>query len=251
MDCPGIYRILNTKENKSYIGGTVNLRVRKNQHFSLLSRRIHKNRFLQEDFDRLGECCFIFEHLVICKPFQIHCLEEKFIEKYNTLENGYNIEKTGCVIKGQKRNPETGNRISIANTGNRQSIETKEKLSKINIGKKLSKETKNKISLANKGRKLSNREVEIIRQRNYGNTYNLGKKRNSETKDKQKQSQIAKIKENNYNGHLNEEAIKVIKFMQKYCNYKGLQTKLSKLYKISKPTLADIKNERTWVHLKI
>ena len=56
---------------------------------------------------------------------------------------------------------------------------------------------------------------------------------------------------NYYRGKINEEAVKVIKWMLKYKNYHGLSVKLAQLHNVSKTTISDIKNNKIWHHVKI
>jgi group I intron endonuclease len=237
----GIYQIVNLINNKKYIGSSSNLPRRIARHKYTLKSNQHFNKHLQNSFNKYGKENFEFQILLYCDPENLIMYEQLICDFYKTYENdyGYNCR---VFVESNRGVP-----VSMPPC----SEETKQKLALINTGKKLSPETKEKIGKSQKGKKLSMHEVEAIRQRNYGNTYNLGKKRSQETKDKQRESQINKIIKKNYNGHLNEEAVKVIKYMQKYHNYKGLQSKLSELYKISKPSLADIKYERTWSHIKV
>ena len=273
----GVYQIKNKKNEKIYIGSSVDISKRWNEHKYLLNNNKGHNKHLQSSWSKYGGANFEFSIILCCAEKNLLFYEQLICLKFETLnkDKGYNYRyfvesnrglpfseehkrklskaNKGNIpwLKGRCHSMETKKKLRTINTGKHHSKETKEKLSQTNKGKKLSSETKIKMSNSQKGKKLSAVEIETIRSRNYGNTYNLGKKKSNEARKKQKQSQIVKIRKNNYNGHLNEEAIKVIKFMQKYYNYKGLQTKLSKLYKISRPTLADIRNERTWSWVKV
>ena len=51
----GIYRILNTINNKFYIGSSVNLRKRLYEHRRLLRLGKHENYHLQNAFTKYGE----------------------------------------------------------------------------------------------------------------------------------------------------------------------------------------------------
>jgi hypothetical protein len=50
---------------------------------------------------------------------------------------------------------------------------------------------------------------------------------------------------------LNEEAVKVIKWMLKYKYKKGLGNKLAKLYNVKRNTISNIKNNHSWAWLKV
>jgi len=91
----GIYQIRNVLNGKIYIGSSVSLSDRKNNHFAMLRSGKHKNVKLQYSFNKHGESAFVFEVLET-----IHRESEKFSrEQYylDTLkpfgENGYNIIK--------------------------------------------------------------------------------------------------------------------------------------------------------------
>lgn len=71
-----IYKIVNNKTNKIYIGQTKrSLRERKNQHFSELKNQKHYNTQLQEDYNKYGKNSFSFEIL------ENNVKEENLIEK--------------------------------------------------------------------------------------------------------------------------------------------------------------------------
>ena len=57
----GIYRLRNTKNNKSYIGSSINLSSRKTRHFSYLRLNKHYNPHLQASYNKHGADLFVFE----------------------------------------------------------------------------------------------------------------------------------------------------------------------------------------------
>ena len=56
----GIYKIINTINNKFYVGSAVNFSRRKTRHFSELRRGKHNNRHLQAAWNKYGEQAFVF-----------------------------------------------------------------------------------------------------------------------------------------------------------------------------------------------
>jgi len=52
-------------------------------------------------------------------------------------------------------------------------------------------------------------------------------------------------------GKLNEECVKVIKWMLKYKYKRGLVNKLAELHKVRHTTISEIKNNHTWAHITI
>jgi group I intron endonuclease len=56
----GIYKIINIKNNKFYVGSAVNFSRRKTRHFSELRNNKHNNKYLQAAWIKYGETAFIF-----------------------------------------------------------------------------------------------------------------------------------------------------------------------------------------------
>ena len=92
-----IYKIENTITNQCYIGQTVNYNRRKSTHINRLRRNAHDNPKLQNAWIKYGEAAFTFE----VWEFQIESLKEldnlecEYIERYNSLEKGYNLVPGG------------------------------------------------------------------------------------------------------------------------------------------------------------
>lgn len=94
-----IYSIRNRKNNKRYIGQTMqdgNARFR--QHLSELRNNKHHNQYLQKDFNRFGEKSFDIRVLMDAENVDIlNEMEVHYIEKYNCLHpNGYNKRPGGA-----------------------------------------------------------------------------------------------------------------------------------------------------------
>lgn len=90
----GIYKISNNKTNLVYIGSSNNLQRRLHRHFYELSHNIHKNYEIQNDFNSFGIDSFSVEILITFKEISIQELREyerHYIEKYDSLKNGYNL----------------------------------------------------------------------------------------------------------------------------------------------------------------
>lgn len=139
----GIYRIFNIKTNKEYIGSSLNCKYRQLQHFQALKYRRHKNKILQEDYNKYGEESFRYEFIKHLKEDDFLYYEQIYINKS---ENCYNIKKIAT-------------RKKITRT-------TKEKISKTLKGRSMSKDVKEKISKTLKGRKPSLKSIELLRKRN-------------------------------------------------------------------------------------
>lgn len=89
----GIYAIKNNINGKMYIGSSYNVTTRINAHFyNLKNNKGAKS--IQKDFIKYGECNFsyeIIEEINNCNNLLQQ--EDYYIEKYNTIGNGYNTRK--------------------------------------------------------------------------------------------------------------------------------------------------------------
>jgi hypothetical protein len=92
----GIYQILNLINNKSYIGSSTTLRGRKNNHWYNLRRNQHSNSHLQRAYNKYGEENFTISALEEFEFLSKEHLEEKedyWIDKFDSISNGYNKQK--------------------------------------------------------------------------------------------------------------------------------------------------------------
>ena len=163
----GIYK-LTSPSGKCYIGQSINLNSRL-ANYRLLHCK--KQRHLYNAIKKYGWESFNIEIL-----WSINCdfpyiktilnkLEIKYIEEYNSINNGYNLTKGGnselpsketrlkMSISAKNMTQEHKNNISKSKMGHSVSEETRQKLSKINKGKTLTEEHKNNISISVKGEK--------------------------------------------------------------------------------------------------
>lgn len=105
----GIYCIRSVSKNKCYIGKSVNVLSRKARHFSELRHGKHTNKKLQRYFSKYGESDFEWILLEeITRKFadrnelkkHLANLEIKYIKKYNSFQDGFNLTKGGDGLKG-------------------------------------------------------------------------------------------------------------------------------------------------------
>jgi group I intron endonuclease len=89
----GIYWIRNKITNKRYIGATINLKSRLNQHKNELKRGVHGNHLLQEEFNKCSLEDFEFKVLVNCPQKLLDTMERSFIEFYK--DKCYNLDSGG------------------------------------------------------------------------------------------------------------------------------------------------------------
>ena len=84
----GVYQIVNTIDNKRYIGSAVNLRKRKNEHFAHLRRGVHHSIYLQRAYNKHGRDAFCFEILMYAPISWIIEIEQALL---NIINPEYNL----------------------------------------------------------------------------------------------------------------------------------------------------------------
>ncbi|TXG78739.1 hypothetical protein E6Q11_00375 [Candidatus Dojkabacteria bacterium] len=96
MATSGIYQIINTVSNKSYVGLSVNIEKRKCKHLHLLRNNRHPNIFLQNAWNKYGELNFLFKVLERCSPEELFKREHYWVKTLNCLDpqHGYNLKET-------------------------------------------------------------------------------------------------------------------------------------------------------------
>jgi group I intron endonuclease len=87
----GIYKIYCEGNNKVYIGSSVNVRKRRNEHLHHLRGNKHPNRHLQHSYNKYGEASFGFSVVLECEKEILLIEEEKCIRKYNSYNEGFNL----------------------------------------------------------------------------------------------------------------------------------------------------------------
>jgi group I intron endonuclease len=105
---PIIYKILNIKNNKVYIGSTNRGHHRLNEHKKKLQSGKHTNKHLQSSWDINGENSFLFE-IIEYVEFENNLIEREqyWIDYYFERFNMYNIRKTADRNIGIKHSKET------------------------------------------------------------------------------------------------------------------------------------------------
>ena len=91
----GIYQITNKINSKKYIGFSIDIDTRWKQHIRKLKNNTHPNIKLQNAWNKYGEECFEFSVVEECSWNDCPQAEIKWIDFYNTYENGYNLTRGG------------------------------------------------------------------------------------------------------------------------------------------------------------
>lgn len=102
----GIYKCTCLSNEKSYIGQARFLLKRKQQHIYELKNNKHYNLHFQRAWNKYGEENFIWEILELCLEDKLDEREIYWIEKYDSLVNGFNQTAGGGGIRGYKQSDE-------------------------------------------------------------------------------------------------------------------------------------------------
>lgn len=188
----GIYKIENIIDHKVYIGQSINLIERKRLHFLKLEKNTHRNRHLQNAYNKYGKENFIFNVILYCEHSDLTRYEQAVLDNNKST---YNICQE-CVdsSKGVVRSDEYRKKMSASksgtnhnNYGKHLSDETKKKIRTSQIGKIISLETRKKISDAISGRTAS------IETRQKISISSMGRKHSDETKKKLSDMKIGMV----------------------------------------------------------
>jgi group I intron endonuclease len=220
----GIYRILNTRNGKFYIGSSSRLNFRKSQHFNALKNNTHSSPYLQNAYNKeQDKSVFKFQICVYCEFETLIKIEQSFIQIFNP---EYNIKKVaeGGFIHSQ----ETRDKIRIKNTGKIRTEETCKLLSE--IAKKrppISDKTKQLLSSLKKGKPANNK----------------GKKMGAQSIEHRNKVRLSKQGEKCYNAKLTTNDVLYIR------NCSETNSKLAKKFNVTSGTISDIRRNITWKHL--
>ena len=122
----GIYRIVNTVSNKAYVGQSLRVKKRVQEHFRLLRLGKHTNQHLQRSYDKHGEDAFVWELEVFCEDASdLDLIENAFLqgEAYFDEPLAYNIADYAKVpMRGKKHTDKTKRQISLAKVGKRDHV---------------------------------------------------------------------------------------------------------------------------------
>lgn len=126
----GIYCIVCLGNWKMYIGSASDLRSRKSAHFSDLRRDAHANQYLQHSFNKYGEVSFIFVPLEYCDISSLITREQYYLDNLLPFPPiGFNISTNARHnTLGQKRPPETVEKIRLTSIGRVLSEKQKQEL---------------------------------------------------------------------------------------------------------------------------
>jgi group I intron endonuclease len=121
----GIYRIENTQNGKMYVGSAVNLDQRLRNHRTRLNCNHHKNAHLQSAWNKYGADAFRFSTLLVCSKRDLLFYEQRCIDGFDAVQNGYNIAPIAGNTIGRAPNPERDAKMAATKRGRPMSAEAR------------------------------------------------------------------------------------------------------------------------------
>ena len=109
----GIYKITNKINGKVYIGESLDIERRWNEHKLDLENGTHHSFKLQNDYNEYSKNNFMFEILEeidedknlkqVIQKCLLYIFESKYIKQYDSINSGYNIQDSlDLILKGEK-----------------------------------------------------------------------------------------------------------------------------------------------------
>lgn len=104
----GIYKITNKVNGKSYVGQSIDIHKRWENHRTDLKHNRSSSPILQSAWNKYGKENFVFEILEVCDKSELNDKEMSYIKKFNSFKNGYNCSiggegSTGRIVSQKER----------------------------------------------------------------------------------------------------------------------------------------------------
>lgn len=122
----GVYAIINTSNNRVYVGGSTDLYNRQRKHSWTLRHKQHFSKEMQKEYNE-NPNAFEFRILETTENLdELRAIEQKYLDQYQSYkpEFGYNISIKSDRCVHDERSKE---RLRIASTGRKQSLEWRRK----------------------------------------------------------------------------------------------------------------------------
>lgn len=115
----GIYRILNSEDNKFYIGSSIDINSRINSHKKLLIRNKHHSIHLQNAFNKYGLAVFMVDIIEICNESILREREQYYLDNIIDWSMCYNISKiaSGNDLLNHPNKDKIYEKLSLKNKG--------------------------------------------------------------------------------------------------------------------------------------
>ena len=142
LNSSGIYRII-SPSGGTYVGSAINIRLRWHGHKSALRKGTHKNKKLQNAWDKYGEDHMLFCVMLVCSKNDLLLYEQKAID---VLRPRYNLCIQAGSALGLKWSEESKRRKSEGRRGVRLTAQHRANIGAALMGQVVSSETKEKLA---------------------------------------------------------------------------------------------------------
>ena len=103
----GVYCIKSLVDDRLYVGSTIKLKKRYNDHNQKLTQNKHQSPYLQNFVNKHGINQLSFQLIELCEPEQLITIEQKQINFYDAQGVLFNLCKIAGNTLGYKHTPET------------------------------------------------------------------------------------------------------------------------------------------------
>lgn len=131
----GIYVITNFVNGKCYVGSAVSIPKRWRKHRTELKTNVHHCAKLYRAYLKYGADSFVYSILFYCEKKDLLFYEQRTINAFDSVTNGYNVNPTAGSRLGAKSSPEHCANISKALTGRIMSSEWRANIGAVQKGK--------------------------------------------------------------------------------------------------------------------
>lgn len=190
---PGVYTIKNTLNGKTYVGSSVDVERRFDEHRRELMKGHHHCIYLQRAWNKHGPDAFVFAMVEACPSDSLVTMEQAWIDKvgeYNTSPHAgtclgvrhtsetkarMSAAKKGkpSAFKGRQHRPESISKLRAAKLGVPLKPEVVEKIATANRGKKRSEVTRERLRKAQTGKRFSEAAKQKMREAKLGRKWSL------------------------------------------------------------------------------
>lgn len=171
----GIYKIEHVPTGRVYVGSALHLSARRSFHRHHLRNGTHHSSKLQRAWTKYGEQAFSFRTLLLCAPRDLIFYEQRAMDAFDAVRQGFNcVPKAGNSL-GYKHTPEALAKMSRASMGRR---------NQYSRGAVMSQATKDKIGAANTGRTRTPEALAKLRAKRVGRRPALGMRHSLATRAK-------------------------------------------------------------------
>ena len=157
----GIYQIICLTNTKVYIGSSVAIEKRWNEHRSDLRRNVHHSQHLQRAWNKYGEDVFVFEIIETVERDSLLKREQYYLDNLKPWDRsiGFNSCKRAENTLGFRHTKDSKRKMSLSRKGRKHTEETKRKMSEAQKGRKFSEESRKKMSESAKRRRKISEET--------------------------------------------------------------------------------------------